>query len=614
MRFIGTRSATQTGLWVLAVWLLGSNPGLLHAGDVLRKVPADVAGVIRIHNLKEINDRLGGFIRQFQPKYDGYDPDEFEVTIGQTPGTVDTTREIHIIFLRSESVPTFLMSDSMVDARKPYPVIAFHPKPTSDLSKSAGEGGSRIRRRQGPFGSYYLLVHDGVAFVCNKKKPLRDILQVQPEASLATSLCEDEKSIFAHNDLAVHIPLSRWRESIKTYTLLLTNIIRFGIAAQIDPQQMDKTQAVMDWLINGVREGMDQMQSFTIALNFDGETFRVDHYHTFESNGWVSGYLNKITRSDIDLWSGFPDQPFLLLGSINWRCPAENSFTCRMTRMLMNTDSIRKSISPAKREKLLDYMDGYISKIKCNEFMLTSPPGKSHPIRVLGLICAEDASSFMKEYSYIQKQSSKLITAFMPGCSSLGMKIKKTSQDGIPCMEMKLTGGDMSDVMCQQIALVYGADARVQQAAISNHQVAYVMGEPPFNVTCLSNTFKSGKHIGKNPAIRRIERRLCKKPNIIVIGDVSGLMGSFIPMQRAAIGWTAAKGQTVIGEASQSEIHLAKSALFGWSCRVRPNALQGRWVMSASDMREVIQQTNTLFEHTETSYDHETNGEAKPDD
>ncbi len=612
MRPNESSSSSNAGLWVLAAaLLLGANPGLLHAGDVLRKVPADVAGVVRIRNLKQINDRLGSFIRQFHPDYDGYDPDEFEVTIGQTPGTVDTTREIHIIFLRSESVSTFLMSDSMVDARKPYPVIAFHPNPSSELSKSADEEVSRIRLRQGLFGSYFLLVRDGVAFVCNKKKPLRDILQVKPEASLASSLDEDEKSIFAHNDLTVHLPLSRWRETIKTYTLLLTNVIRFGITAQIDPQEMDKTQAVMDWMIDGVREGVDQMRSLTFALNFDGETFQMDHYHTFEPNGWVAGYLNEITRSDVDLWSGFPDQPFLLLGLINWRGPAADSFASRTTRVMLNTPSIKESIPPSKRKKLMKCMNGYIEEIKGNQFMLTSPPGKHLPLRLLGLIGADDAPTFMKEACYLQEQSSELITAFMPGISSPGMKFEKSTQGGITCLDMKLVGSDQPDAISRKIALIYGADAQIQQAAISKHLFAYVLGEPPCNVSCINDTFQSGKHIGQRPALQRIQSHLLNKPNIIVIGDTCKLMGSIVAMQRAAIGWTASKGQTVRTEASQSENHLAKSALFGWSCRVRPNALQGRWVMGASDMREAIHQTNKIFEHTEASYDHEMNGEAQ---
>jgi len=592
--------------------------GVLFATDALRQVPADVAGVIVFRQLSSTNKKLTAFVRRIDPDHP---PFEFgvvkEKTLGLPPGTMDASKPVVVILTKPGELMSFLKRRGLGKQGGPYPVVAFSPKHPAKLLKKLHNRENRARRQEGPHGKYYLLMRDGVAFFSPRRKGLRILRGVRPEASLATTLDEGDQTILATSDVFVHLRLARLRDRINPFIWIFTNAMKMGIAAQQDPASVEPMQNVVNWMVNGLRSALDQMDSISLALQYDGKTFRLTHRHVFAPDGSVAAYLGQVRRGKQNLWKPLPDQPFVMAGVFDWQSPPESSVLCRLNRFFWNSDFARKSIPEGKRKKLLASAEACYGGMKGMQFMVTTPPGAFNPIQVFGGYAVDDAEDILDKYSYLQENAGKALAAFMPGGTSFGGEFKKCRRGGVKCFEMRFDVKGLPEQMRRQIINVYGEGARVQQAVADKHLLVYSIAQPPCGVSELVKAVRSGRNLGQNPAVRRILSRMPDDANAIVVLDVGRTLALLPHMAkgvepeslRSKLKESKRRSREAVrrahgGEADGKAPPVKPSRrtarpsgavpsdkpgpLLGWSCCVRKDVLDCRLVMDADDVLRSI--------------------------
>lgn len=557
----------------------------LRATDALKFVPADVTGVLSFRNIEECNKKLVSFAQQIDRDIKGLDVNEFEMVLGFEPGNIDITKPIHVIIFRPEELGAFMTGDGIGATEQPFPMIAFTPSRTEEFMKKVREQENRAFLQQGPFGKYYLLMRDGVAFVANKRKPLRLVRRVEPVDSLATAFDEGLKSVYKRSDVVLHLPLARWRDKVNFYVMFLTNFMKLGITAQQTAEKLEQTQAVMDWFIGGIRDAINQMETATFALDFDGTTFRFDHYHTFAKDRWMSDYLRQVRRAEVDFCTSLPDQPFIVLGTFNWQCPPKASMTGRFTQYYFNTNFVRETMSSEKREKLSNCLMEYSGQVQGMEFMLTSPSDRPFPFQIIGSEIVRDAPLALEQFRYIMENSDETMTAFFAGGARFEDKLTDCRHDGVKYLEMSLDFEGMPEMQRKQMTIFHGAKARYQQAAVSKHHLVYTIAEPPQCVTDLMHVVKSGSNVGDNPLVQKICSRLSKDANVVFIADV----GRVLDMVAKLVGMVVEPPEHKPNENASSR------PMLGFSCRARDHAIHCRWAMDANDVLEVRRLAGAYF-------------------
>ena len=574
---------------VCLIFVLGASPGAARAADALTYVPADVAGVLSFRNIEECNQKLTSFVRLRNEGFIGLDITEFAMILGMDAGHIDTAQPIHAILSHPREFAAFLTGRGIGEAGTPFPLIAFTPRQPSDFMKRVKGFENRAFSQSGPFGQYYLLMRDGIAYVANTKKHLRMLKRVDAGDGLADTFDEDQKSFYARNDVVLHLPLSRWRDKVDFYVFFITNLMQLGIIAQQNPENVEQTRAIAEWFIGGIREAVKQMDAITLALDFDGTTFRFDHHHTFAEGQWVSDYLKQVGRADVDLWTSLPDRPFFMLAVANWLCPPEVSLTGRFSQFYFDADFSKKEMSPKERKKLSDCLMNYIGQTRGMEFMLTSPPGQFFPVQILGSETVEDAPKALEQFRFILENADEMMSAFLSGRAKCDGNFKECRRDGVQYLEMPLDFPNMAEEMRRrQVVCFHGEKARYQQAAITKTRLVYAIAEPPQSVTDLMNVAKSGRNVNQNVLVQRIRSRLQGEANVAVVMDVGRVLGMLPHMMQANLGMAGKEVKLPIRWPDDDKLDKS-GPLLGWSCRVRDRAVHCRWAIDAQDALEAFQ-------------------------
>jgi len=572
---------------VLAVFVLvaGAVPAI--AANALRFVPSDVAGVLTLSNVSASSRAFVEFARRLDADSRAFDLAEFEMALGFEPGTLDLSQPIHIVLSRPEELGAFLRSEGPGDGAEHYPLIAFVPKDRAAFMAKVGGRENRPRQQEGPFGSYHLLMRDGVAFVCEQPKWLHRVKRVVPERSLAASLSKDIAAIESRSDIFLHLRMERWREKINPFVMLAGNLIKLSVASEQEPAHREQVSQLIAWLADGFSEALEQMETVTLSMAFDGETFRVGHHFAFREGAWFADYLSDVRRTGVDLFRGLPDQPFFMAGVFDWKCPPGKSFNCRFSRYFYSLDTAKQTIPKDLRAKLVDTAMECAASLNGTQFMLTSPPGKLQPMQVVTGYAVEDAHEVIKKYRFIQENAAELMTSFMPGGAAGGMgRFKKCRQDGISYDELPLDPPGSSSVVGEQIALVYGEGARLQQAILDEKQLVFAITQAPHSIVDLTQRLKAGTTLGRNKSVRRIRDRLPADANAIVLID-TGRLASAVPLLAQMSVTGARHGWRPLPNAGSGATRPV-GPLLAWVCRVRPTALDCQLVMDADDVLEMV--------------------------
>lgn len=570
--------------------VLAAATGPLIAADALQFVPSDVAGVLTLRNVAASSIAFVDFARRLDADSPGFDLAEFEMAIGFEPGTVDLSQPIHVVLSRPEELGAFLRSEPPDTGAEPYPLIAFIPKdPVAFLARVGGRE-NRPVAQAGPYGAYHLMMRDGIAFVCEQPKSLHRVKRVVPERSLAASLSRDIAAMNAQSDIALHLRMERWREKINPFVMLAGHLLRLSVAVEQEPARREQVSALVGWLADGFSEALEQLDTLTLSLAFDGETFRLAHHLGFRKGEWFADYLASVRRTGVDLFRGLPDQPFFMAGVFDWKCPPDGSFNCRFSQFLYGMDTVRASIPSELRAKLLETTVECTAGLNGTQFMLTSPPGKMQPMQVLTGYSVDDAKGVFKRYRFIQENSAELMAAFMPGgvASRMG-GFKECRQDGITFVRLPLDIAASPADVGGPIAAVYGKGAELQQAILDDRQIVFSIAQAPHGVVELIRRLRNGDTLGKNERVHRIRSRLPADTNAIVLIDAGRLVTAVPLMAQMTLtgrrhGWRPQVGASQDAEQAAQRV----GPLMAWGCRVRPTALDCQVVMDAEDVLETV--------------------------
>lgn len=567
----------------------------LFAADALQMVPGDVAGIVVFRNVAATSEKLTEFVRRVHPGYGEFNFGVVsEKTLGLAPGTIDTSKPIVVIVSKPEGLHNFLKRRGMNKKRAAYPVIAFTPKQPAKLLEKLRHRENRARRMEGPHGNYYLLMRDGIAFFSPKRKALRILRNVKPESSIAATMGKDALSICKQSDVFLHMSLARWKERIGPYVWMASSLIKLGIAAQQDPAEQETTMALVNWFVDGASDAIDQVESVTLAMDFDGETFSLAHRITFDRCGEFAEYISQVRRSGLDLWKPLPDRPFVVLGVFDWQCPPGTSLICRLSRYFWNTEYACKTVPDRKREKLLASAKSCYGGMKGTQFIVTPPPDGTHPVQVYGGYATDNPEASFKQYCYIQKNSQKALAAIVPGGAGITGDFKRRHRHGVEYIEFEFKLDDVPEATRRSLVGV-GKGARVQHAVGGKHEVIYSIAQPPWGVWDQIKAMKSGRNAGKNPAVIRMRSRLPSQAHAVVILDIRRLFG-LLPHLVQTGQHSSDESRWVQGHDSRAKAQLMKSGpeqteaglLLGWSCLARDNAFDCRLVIEADDLLEAV--------------------------
>lgn len=569
----------------ITVMILAAAHGSTRATDSLRFIPANSAGLVSFRNPERFDHELTAFIRKIQPDFEGLGLDEFESFVGLKPGTIDASKRVQVILLRPEELNVLLNGPGIGEGDEPSPVVLFTPKDRDAFMKKVGGRENRARRQTGPYGKYYLLMRDGIAFVSDRRKPLRVLRFVKPADSFSVAFDDELKAIYADSDVFVHLPLARWRERLSPYLMLGSNLLKLGITSQMNTQELAEIQALVNWMFDGFLDAFEQMRTFTLALTYDAETFRLRHYHTFAKNQWMARYLGQVQRPDFDSFAALPDRPFLMVGAANWKSAPSASLTCRLYKQLLNNPAFAKKLPDQAAEKLLAAAEEAIGQTRGVNFMLASPPGRFIPMQVLGSYTVTDARAALRAYRFLQENMSDALGGFMPGGNAFCGKFSERRRDGVKFLEMSLNLEHLTPMARQQARAMYGDDAVVQETAVGEHHVVYAITRPSQGIFDLVNAARTGQNVGRNEAVRRIRACLPRDSHCVLIVDLGRILRTapFIMTFQKRLAGRSTEAESASAEAQTEQT----GPLLGWSCRLRAGAIDGSFAMAAEDVLAV---------------------------
>jgi hypothetical protein len=546
--------------------------GTLWASDPAALIPADAAAVLALPHLERSAKKLETYLRKHDKGFSGLDLDEVQRGFNLPDGAVDFSEPIFLVLTRPVRHETAF-------------VLVFTPADSDAFAERVSHRDDSIRRCSGPEGAYTLMMRQGTAIVGLKRKAVRLFRRLPPERSLSEALDDRQRAMLESGDVFVHIPLARLRAHFDPFIRLAAAGIRLGVAAQHDPETIAGAAEVADWLVGGILAVIDQMETATLALDFDGRTFRLAHHHTFTPSGSVAEYLGQVKRPGQAGWTTLPDRPFFLLGALDWQCPPEASVAMRTYRHLFRPDSALTDTPLPKRRQIIDAARACYGQTLGSNFMLASAGGKLLPFQIFGGYVMEDPEEGLRSLVFLQENADEVVSSFMGG--PFFGKFHRRTREGLEFYELQLDFQQINLTMHRQAALaLYGRTARLQQAVAGSHQVVYSMGLPSTGVHDMVTALDTGRHVGKNPLVRRIVARLPDHPNAIVLADL-GRCRSLLPAMMLLRSTMPGRPRAV-GEQGTTDYSAPPGPMLGWACTLGPHFLTGHLAMDADDLIRAV--------------------------
>lgn len=573
------------GLWTAL-------PAVLLAYDPLSFIPADTPVVVGFQRLEQSGRRLDEFLRRFDPDFAGLDLDEVQRGFGLPDGVLDT------------SAPAYLLLTRSVVAESSF-VLVFKPRSSAGFLRKLSTGDRGLHRLATSDGSCYLVLRDDVAFAGLSPRAMMFVRRVASENSLASSLSAQERAILEDSDAFVRFSLAAWRDRIRPFVFLTSNLVKLGIHSRDAGQAASETLDVIDWFAAGAASAIDQMQTFSAAFRFDGRTFRLTHHHTFTDQGPVARYLAQVRRSGFDGLTLMPDQPFFLVGAFDWGIPGESSLTRKFSDHVFDLPAMRGRLTDDQRRRLQETTSNCYGRMRGSFLMVTSPPDRLQPMQILGGYAMRDARKGLEQLRFIQENSGEVLTA-MTGSRMFG-SFQIRTEAGRTVHEMNLDYEGMDPAIRRQTTIFYGEGVRVQEAVLDEDHVGYVTAQPPLGVAAMSDARETGRHVGTQPPIRRMLAELPEERHMLVVLDLGRCL-SAVPI------WVQA-GLTTAGLPSQPSpvvsgpYSAAPGPFLAWSGTAGERSFTGCLLMEADD---VLRAADSLQQMAEGVNDLMTGGGAPP--
>ncbi|MBN2561731.1 MAG: hypothetical protein JXQ75_12455 [Phycisphaerae bacterium] len=579
MQHARTRSSFMAA-GALSASILGVWSSSLFASDPLAMIPADAPMVVGFRDLDSSARKLNDFLRTVDTGFAGVDLDEVQRGFNLADGVVDTSAPVFLIMTR----PQF--------EERAF-VLAFTPRDESAFSEQVSGPEGTIARCEGPEGPHYMMMREGVAFVGLRRKAVRPLRRVSPEEALSLALDGQQKALFATSDVFIHISLPKWRDRIRPFFFVARRMILLGAHAGQKQQMSEASIAIVEWLADGVEATLDQMETMTLALGFDGDVFRLAHHHAFTPGRSVANYLGQVKRRGRDLWGGLPDRPFFIVGAFDWQTSGDTSVASRFNRYVFGAKSLGRRFSEARRQRLLDTTVACYDQMWGSSFMATSAEGTLHPLWVLGGYAMEDADTGIGQLLYLQENAGEVMTTFVGGEYS-GRFSRLRTGGGREFFEMRFDLERMDPLIRQQTVSLYGDDVRIREVVAGKHDIAYSMAGPSVDVFDLVEVRNSGRSVSKNPLVRQVLGRLPDGPHGVVIADMGRLLAA-IPSWMEA-GRAVASPHAPRADRNDVRYSNPPGPMLGWACEARENSFSGWLVIDAKGVVRVFKLLREMAE------------------
>jgi len=554
------------------------------AADPLTFVPAEVPMVLAFPRLEESAERFDEFVRRFLPEFAGFDVNEVQRGFGLPDGALDTR------------APAYLLMTRPVAAARSF-VLVFTPNPDCPLFRDRDEKDHAIRRLDTVEGPCYLAMRDGVAFASLSSRAMIFTRRMSSANSLAAALSPQERAMLESSDVYVRFAMAPWRDRLRPFVFLASNLVKLG-AQSSGGEAGAKALQVLDWFTTGAASVIDQMNYVSAALSYDGRVLRVTHHHVFTAGGTAAGYLARVSRDDFDGLSWLPDQPFFIIGEFGWRVPGESALTTQLTRYVFDLPSIRRRFADDRRRQLLETTSDCYGRMSGSFIMVTSPPDRLQPMHLLGGYAMRDARRGLEQFRFIQENSGEVLAA-MTGSPMLRAFESRTDA-GRTVYEMTFDYAGLDPEIRRQAILFYGADARVQEAALDDGHIAYITAPPPLSVAAMAEARETGRQVGAQPAVRRILATLPDQRHALIIVDLGRCFAVVPSLIQAGLGRTG--GGSSDPPAAAGPYTAGAGPFLAWSGTAGESSFTGCLVIEAGDavraaesLKQMVEAVNGLM-------------------
>lgn len=566
---------------IAAVVLLACLCTSLFAKDPLAMIPADTPCVIVMPKLATTTQQVSTLYKRIQPDADDFCVLAFGEDINLSPGCWETGAPVVLILPRPEFDKSSL-------------VVAFKPKNAGSLIVKAGAREEMPGRCDGPAGPSWVSLRGGMAFAAQKRSALRVVKDSEESRSVADVLDSVERQMLSECDVFVRLNVARWREKILPPMTVAMQMISLGITAEVDPEQLEASQAMIRWFIDGLQTLIEQLDSISLSAKFCEVSLQITHHHRFASGKSVGTYLSAVQHDRRNLLETLPDRPFWMALTSNWNCMPDQSLTTRITEYVMNLEPMKQKMDSKVHERLLKDVRDCYGQMKGSAFMLTSPAGSMFPMEMIGSYVMNDATRGLAQLSFIQENANEAVASMLPGAKVRSSRFKEMTADGKKYSEMSFDLASASPKMRDEVEMVYGPNARYQMMTVDKEEILFCISQPPMNIVELARSRKgTAASLAANRNVQKTIRLLHAEPNLLVLFDADRLLAA-VP----GLAFTAANtkaGETGKPISLKCDTSNLSQTLVGWSAVAGPGTFTGRLAVSTDDFVHTAQAARKMM-------------------
>ncbi len=589
--------------WVLALAVCVFSTRLL-AGDPLAEVPRDAAAVVVFPNLAATTERLNAYLEKNFPRAQLFAPDDVLDSFDLPRGVVDFNQPVVIVSTRATMAREHL-------------ALLFHPKNLEPIAPEGCPPDGVIQTVSGIGGKRCLLMRRGTAFIAGRRLPLQRFLkQVSKEQGLPASLDPVQQALGRDSDVFVYFWSPAWRDRIRPFVSLAVNAMKLGMleSSKLEDEMPEGVRVVADWAADRVMQVVDEMQTLSAAIRFDGATLELVHHHTFSRNGEVREYLDSIRSSGADFGSLIVDRRFMAILALDWQVDARHSFSCRVMDLLLKQPGVRQGSAAAQREKLVATVHEMSGRSQGLYMVMGSKQDDVFPLEIISGTLMRDAKRGLDEAQFVHENSSEMMASFMPNMGYGKVKFSRKRCGEMDYREAPLIGPDTTEDFRREVAALYGENCTLQIGAIDDGHLVFTMAQPKGGVCEISNVLKAGRTLNKNASARAALARLPKSCQITALLDVGEVAATLPSLTAATLAGRTNDPDARVPPAMKVSVKppARPGPMIAWGATIEDGRITGRLSVSASDLPTIGEEFREMATQLlKVVGSHEADGDAE---
>lgn len=570
------RQLTPSKTHLLSGLLILALASSLSAGDLLRSIPANVPGVITFRDIPGMLHRVHGFMREhIDDACDAVEMADFERAFSLDAETIDPQHPVALVLTK-----TFNAASGIV--------VVFKPLDAAALQESGPCEEDGLIRMHGEDGDQYLLLRDGLAYVARSRRPLKMFRQpVDGKSSLGAALDRDSQRLYSESDLFVHLSMPRWQARIAPFVPLFGSLMRLQAAAEMPPDAQCSMSALFDWITGGLTRVINEMRSLSLALSFDGKTFRLIHHHDFTPGGQTAAYLAQVRPSGENLWKQMPDLPFAVVMLTNWRNEKSLPLSAMMCQRALNADPSTDPAAVERRKLLLRKIEECYGQILGSYFLLETPSAECPTMRMMGGNVMRDARKGFEQFRYIQNNAGQLMASILPSGGFPG-RFEEVRRNGQTIIELRLDSPTLDKAARKRLVTMWGEGACLQKLVADDHTLLYTMGPNPNLVVQFAERRRAARPMADNPAIAARLKQLPKDANVVILVDAAKFLDLVLNLKIGVNVRDRSGGPVAVRRIAQADTRNGPGPLIGYALVAGKDDLTGQLVVNADDAARFV--------------------------